>query len=209
MKQDELILKYQLKYPEFSNTEYYDFIERVNVYYATRNSLFIRFDIQELYRLGLEDYKYAKENDIPFRNYEVYTDFTVAYNRECLLSTFTDIYKYTGGAHGSTERISTLWNLSLGKNLNLSDLFIYPNQYESYITDIIINYIEEDIKAGNDIYFEDYKTNVVDRFNPMNFYISEDGIVIYFQQYDIAPYSSGILTFLIPFEEGIMELPEC
>jgi hypothetical protein len=33
--------------------------------------------------------------------------------------------------------------------------------------------------------------------------------VIYFQQYDIAPYSSGIVEFLIPYQEGVVSRPDC
>ena len=53
--------------------------------------------------------------------------------------------------------------------------------------------------GGNPIYFEDYCKLVLDSFNPEQFYLVPRGntydLVIYFQQYDIAPYSTGIPTF--------------
>ncbi|MFV0239920.1 MAG: RsiV family protein [Lacrimispora sphenoides] len=39
-------------------------------------------------------------------------------------------------------------------------------------------------------------------FNINGFFIKPSGIVIYYQQYDIAPYVRGIPEFLFPFQEG-------
>ena len=33
------------------------------------------------------------------------------------------------------------------------------------------------------------------------YYLNRDGIIVYFQQYEIAPYSSGIREFKIPYGE--------
>ena len=74
--------------------------------------------------------------------------------------------------------------------------------------------IREDIPSINSLFIEMVKT-VNDRMerggvNPYtdfeqgfepgyldNFYITGDGVVIFFNQYEIAPYSSGIPTFLV------------
>jgi len=49
------------------------------------------------------------------------------------------------------------------------------------------------------IYFEDYRNLIVQHFNPASYYLSNDGLVIYYQQYEIAPYATGIVEFTIPF----------
>lgn len=61
----------------------------------------------------------------------------------------------------------------------------------------ILKEINSQIAINPDIYFENTCKLVLDAFNPNNFYLVPNGIVIYFQQYDIAPYSSGIRTFTI------------
>jgi len=60
----------------------------------------------------------------------------------------------------------------------------------------------------NNIYFDDYEKNVANYFNPKSFYLVPDGIVIYFQQYEIAPYASGIPQFTIPYSAYILK-PGC
>jgi len=63
----------------------------------------------------------------------------------------------------------------------------------------ILKEINRQILDNKEIYFEDACNLVLETFNPDSFYLVPEGIVIYFQQYDIAPYSSGIRTFLIKY----------
>ena len=63
----------------------------------------------------------------------------------------------------------------------------------------ILKQINEQIAKKPEIYFEDTCNLVLETFNPKSFYLTPDNIVIYFQQYDIAPYSSGIRTFNISY----------
>ena len=50
-----------------------------------------------------------------------------------------------------------------------------------------------DFTSGKRLQLED--------FHPGNFFLVPDGIIIYYQQYDIAPYAAGIPEFLIPFSQ--------
>ncbi|MEA4987263.1 MAG: RsiV family protein, partial [Anaerovorax sp.] len=63
----------------------------------------------------------------------------------------------------------------------------------------------EQIKKEPEIYFDDYETLVVETFNPKNFYCTPEGVVVYYLQYDIAPYSSGIREFLIPYGDCVID----
>jgi hypothetical protein len=47
--------------------------------------------------------------------------------------------------------------------------------------------------------YDDYKPLIIKNFDKSSFYLSPEGITIYYQQYDIAPYSSGIAEFTIPY----------
>lgn len=73
----------------------------------------------------------------------------------------------------------------------------------------INNQISEQIQSGENYYFDNYEQNVEDTLNEDNFYITLLGLMIYFQQYDIAPYSSGIPQFLIPYSNKIIIRPRC
>ena len=83
--------------------------------------------------------------------------------------------------------------------MTLQDFFPRNFDYKIDLTEQIIGQIAEQIAAGNDIYFDDYEENVIAEFNPQNFYLTPEGLVIFYQQYAIAPYSSGIMEFTIPY----------
>lgn len=147
----------------------------------------------ELYRQAIETYRYNQENGYPVMVYEVYRTYEVTYNQNNILSLYFDEYIFTGGAHGNIIRSSQNWNFNIGKMIKLSDLY----KEEPYFILNILRQIEREILENPEIYFDDACCLLIDTFNPNSFFITQNGIVIYFQQYDIAPYSSGIREFLI------------
>lgn len=97
------------------------------------------------------------------------------------------------GAHGNTIRSSQNWNLRTGRQLPLS--YFYPNN-PNYVLDILRSIIAQ-IKENPENYFDNYCELVLETFNLESFYVTPESIAIYFQQYDIAPYSTGIPVFNI------------
>ena len=55
-------------------------------------------------------------------------------------------------------------------------------------------------------YFDDYAKLIQNTFNPDSFYLFPGGVVIYFQQYDIAPYATGLPEFVLPVPPGFEPL---
>lgn len=99
---------------------------------------------------------------------------------------------------GITIRSSQNWDLQSGKQFLLS--YFYKNPY--YIINILkeINLqIKNQIESGSNYYFDNYCELVLENFSFKNFYLTNDSVAIFYQQYDIAPYSSGIPIFYIPF----------
>lgn len=124
------------------------------------------------------------------------------------LSVYIDKYEFTGGAHGSTVRSSDTWELSSGTNIPLYTFFKRGTDYERLLTEEIIKQAEYNMKQNPGIYFDDYKNLILKNFNQQNFYLTPQGLVIYYQQYDIAPYSTGIVEFTIPYKT-IGWYPKC
>lgn len=147
----------------------------------------------ELYKEAIELYKYNKENGYPQMMYELYREYQITLNQENAVSMYIDEYIFSGGAHGTTTRTSQTWNLMLGKMVELYEL--YPN--EQYFLLDILRKINREISENIEIYFADPYPLVVEYFNPDSYYIDNGKVVIYFQQYDIAPYSSGIIEFTL------------
>ncbi len=95
----------------------------------------------------------------------------------------------------SEEYLQEAYNLNLanGEEISLQEILKEKKDY----VEIINREIERQIKLNPEAYFEEGA--VFQSISPEQpFYIIEDGIVIYFGLYEIAPYSSGIRYFKIP-----------
>ena len=201
--------KYDIKYPillpilNYYCTSYYnlDVINNIN------NTIYS--DVKNLkYKVKNKSKEYKKEyyqivlsesnKDYVKYQYELYIDYKLTYNKNNIISIPMNIYEFTGGAHGMTYLNSYNYNLINGKKLKLSDIFKENIDYKK----IIDNYIKYVIKKNPDIYFQGN-----DGFKGIkeeqSFYIEDDGIVIYFDLYEIAPYYVGIPKFKIKYDEFI------
>lgn len=192
-----VVLTYSIEYPKIvSNNCSNCGIRRFNSYNFQRALELQNRAENELYNEAVELYRYNKENGYPIMVYEIVEKYNVTYNNNCVISLYSDEYIYTGGAHGNTVRTAQTWKLNLGRQLQLCEFF----KENPYFLKDIFNEIIEQIQKDPDIYFDDYCTLMLSTFNPESFYLTDDGLVIYYGQYDIAPYSSGIREFQISIE---------
>ena len=152
----------------------------------------------ELFNQAKEAYIENKQNVFHFFNYVYMMTYAVAYNKNSILSIYYDIYEYTGGAHGLTTRYSDTWNIIEAKTYNLKTIF-GSKGYRTIIYDYIAKEIMRQIDKEEAYYFDDYTKNIIEYFDPRNFYLADENLVFYYPLYSLAPYSSGIVEFKIPF----------
>ena len=193
--ENTVVLKYHIEYPEIVMDwqQNRNGIKKFNDYNLKMALQTQQKAENELYKEAIELYKYNKENGYPQMMYELYREYQITLNQENAVSMYIDEYIFSGGAHGTTTRTSQTWNLMLGKMVELYEL--YPN--EQYFLLDILRKINREISENIEIYFADPYPLVVEYFNPESYYIDNGKVVIYFQQYDIAPYSSGIIEFTL------------
>lgn len=148
------------------------------------------------YRIQTESEEYlqeAKKKGWEIRKYMAIAYYIVHYQTNDLLSLSVFYYCYTGGAHGCTVQEAYNLNLVNGERITLPDILKEKKDY----LEIIDREIKRQIQLNLEAYFNDALFHSISQEQP--FYIIEDGIVIYFGLYEIAPYSSGIRYFKIPF----------
>lgn len=188
------VVSFSVSYPSVET--YSRFVkENINAYYRSCASKFYRYVANELYTNAVRDYKNSKLQDYPFRTHQALMNYTVTLNNHCHLSTYDDRYEYTGGAHGSTIRHSDTFNLKNGRRLSFYSFF----RPDPGIRKNLINIFIAQAQKNPQNFFDDYKELIQKNFKPENFYLTEQGFVFYFQQYDIAPYASGIVEFFVPY----------
>jgi hypothetical protein len=180
----------------------------ISEFYSETASAYYAYATGSFYNSAVNEYINDRKNKIPFRTYTAMKVYEVPYNQNDFLSIFNDTYEFTGGAHGNTVRRADTWSLVMGRRLALSDFFI-NNTYQGIILGNIIEQINEQLSKGNNIYFDDYKKNVFKYYDERNFYLTPEGFAVYFPLYSIAPYSSGLVTFVIPYSNfgGLLKYP--
>lgn len=154
-------------------------------------------DLQDELQAEIESYvKYNQENDFPIRPYELVTRYQECYQNNAMLSLYVDYYQYTGGAHGSTDRRPYNIDLKNGQDIALKDLFLSGYDYRTALNTLI----SEQIAAEPDMYFTGdmgFKGITDDQ----RYYIQNGFLVVYFSQYEIAPYAAGFPEFKIPLAD--------
>ncbi|EMQ95790.1 hypothetical protein D778_01680 [Xanthomarina gelatinilytica] len=124
--------------------------------------------------------------------WEAQIDGEVMYQSADVISLSITTYMNTGGAHGHLNVSFLNFNAQTGKMLKNEDLF------EDYLafTKIAKTYFDEEIADKKDLYFEP------DNFTlPENIGFNEEGVILLYNTYEIAPYSSGMTEIQIPWEE--------
>lgn len=196
------VLNCTIRYPHFTSTCSREAARTVNEYYRSLVREKGRYCRTVLYPQAVKDETFSRSRNFPFFPYEFDISYQVTYNADCLVSLYLDQYEFMGGAHGSTLRTSQTWDFETGQQLQLSDFFPHNTGFIQELQSWIEHVIAERLLSNPDTYFDDYPKLLRDTFQAGNFYLISQGIVLYYQHYDIAPYSSGIPEFLLPFADG-------
>lgn len=200
------VLTMSVQYPEIRIRDNPQAQARINSRFLEQKSAFSRYAAGTLYRQAVRDYHNAQAHGYPFRAYDAVMKYEITLNQDCHLSTYRDQYEFTGGAHGNTVRKSDTFSLENGRRFALSHFFAPGTNYRRIVVSKILRQAEENMRQNPGIYFEDYKHLILKYFNPDSYYLTPEGVAVYYQQYEIAPYSSGIVTFVIPYDSLGIEL---
>jgi len=153
------------------------------------------FNFKTILQTESEEYlQSAKEEGWEIRKYQASAYYIVHYQKDDLLSLSVFYYRYTLGAHGYTLQRAYNYNLLNGEEILLNDILKGKKDY----VDIINQEIKRQMELNPQEYFSEW--SVFQSINEeQTFYLIEDGIVVYFGLYEIAPYASGIRYFKIPY----------
>ncbi len=190
IKEDHEALKVDMVFPLVTGVKDKQVEEKINQ--------IIQEDVHNFKEiLQTESEKYlqgAKEEGLEIRKYIVTTYYIVHYQKDDLLSLSVFYYSYTLGAHGHTLQRAYNFNLENGKEILLGDILKEKKNY----VDVINQEIKRQMELNPQEYFSEWSVfQSISEEQP--FYLLEDGIVIYFGLYEIAPYASGIRYFKIPY----------
>ena len=144
--------------------------------------------------------EYASNPDMV--EYTFDRDILVARSDETVLSMAVMEGSYLGGAHPFGMTTGRTYDTQTGKELSLKDVV---SDYDG-----IYEYVKKQLKENYDqsMFFEDYQDTLQKMFydesgdyGTVQWTISQTGLSIYFNQYDLAPYAAGSQQVDISFKD--------
>jgi hypothetical protein len=133
-------------------------------------------------------------------SWEAKVKATVDYRTDSLINIKLHHYTFTGGAHGYEGDRSLIFNAVTGRSLEYKDIFKDEKAFTAFAEKKFRTAYK--IPAGKPInstglMFEDEKFAL-----PQNIFFKENGILLYYNAYEVAAYAEQQKELLIPYSEA-------
>jgi len=174
---------------------------RVKRFYQLQSRSFLRYCERCLLPQAAAEYQTALAFSGPLPAFRAELDYHVTYNQGGLWSLYTQSRETTGPGGTLVTRRGDTWDLAEGYPVPLKDFFPAGTAWKKRLLTLAAEDIQRRERAGAGRFHEGWRRELR-RFNPQNFYLTEDGLAFFYPMYAIAPASEGIPTFVLPYGEG-------
>jgi hypothetical protein len=131
--------------------------------------------------------------------WEITLNGKVTYQSESIVCIEIKYYTFTGGAHGNGGFRAILCDTKTGKMIPNNALFINSKKFKSYAEKKFrLKYnipLQKSINSTG-LQFEDEKFQL-----PQNIFYTDKGLLLYYNQYEIASYADGPKELFLPIDE--------
>lgn len=188
---------YTLQYPSFFNFKntYFNVNQNVlNNINSTINSDVLTFKnglVDEEKQVNADNIKNSK----PQVKYKVVTNYAVTFNKNHILSTIVSLMSFVDNEGPRYNELNNYnFDLLTGNEFTIGSVF---NPNVDYLK-VITNYVNYKISQNKELYYKDV---VVDIPEDQAFYLTDEGIVIYFGVDEITPNEFGIPRFTMEYKK--------
>ena len=135
-------------------------------------------------------------------NFQWDEEFAIMRNKGNYLSIRRDRSQYTGGVHGSLQIMGDNWLFRAGDYylLSLTDILPGAEDPRSLVMEQALEQAKQQEEAQPGLFYENYQETMGDVWQE-DWYLTEESLVVVFQEYALGPYTSGPMLFEIPFTE--------
>lgn len=188
---------YTLQYPSFFNLKNTNFNVNQNILNNINST--INSDVFT-FKNGLVDEEKQvnsdnAQNNQPLSKYNVITNFAVPFNKNHILSTIVSLMAFVNNEGPRYDELNNYnFDLLTGNEFTIGSVF---NPNIDYLK-VITNYVNYKINQNKDLYYPDATVEISD---DQSFYLTDEGIVIYFGVDEIAPKEFGIPKFTMEFKK--------
>ena len=184
--------------PEIESEEYASAAAIINSYYEEQIEKHMEYADTELYDYAIYNYTNYPADFTPLRTEQF---FDVKYNGNGYLSIVRYIVDSVGDQTSNTAVTTETFELSSGGLVTGSYAFTDGQQVKELVTKRVKTDIEAEIKAGVRNYYANWESAISDGFDIDHFFLTEDGVVFYYDLYILADAAEGMPTFVVPYDE--------
>lgn len=174
---------------------------RIHRYYQTQCRAFLRYCESLLLPQAAAEYRTALAASSPLPEFRAELSYRVTYNQDGLWSLYTQSRERVGPGPELVTRRSDIWDLTEGYPVPLGDFFPKGAGWKKRLVTLAAEEIERRIRAGMGEYLPEWRKAVRRRFNPQNYYLTEEGLAFFYPMYALAPGNLGVPTFILPYNE--------
>ena len=195
-------------------------IEAVAYYPVIENSYkipcfdLINFDYEWDVDKFMEEARAKKEDALNLRKEmgEAFTPFVYeltfeqTYRKWGYLSFTNHKYINVGGVHPTKTMESRTYCTSYTEEFSISDVIdeeMLDVSLNQYVTNLFVNKLKEIAPESADIYTYDYINEYI---GYVQFYLTKNSVVLYFNQGELAPYALGVISVEIPYDPQLFNI---
>ncbi len=176
---------------------------RIKRFYQLQCRSFLRYCERCLLPQAAAEYRSALEASRPLPAFRAELGCRVTYNEGGLWSLYTQARETLGPGPALLTRRGDTWDLAAGYPVPLRDFFPAGTAWKKRLFSQAEEEARRRERAGAVRWREDWRRQLRRRFNPQNFYLTEEGLAFFWPMYALAPAAEGIPVFLLPYGDGV------
>lgn len=127
---------------------------------------------------------------------------TVTRNDGVTLSVLREVYENFGGAYPLITYQAETFDLASQGRLLLGNLFTVPEEdYLPRLRDMILAQMAQKETESGVVYYEYAREQLMSLLDPMDFALTGDSLLIFYNEYVLAPHAAGLQHFYLPLEQ--------
>ena len=184
-----------------SNLPHVESLPQIHSYYQT-----LWEDLKATYRLNLNDAAQHRAECLrmgqEFTRWTVEIQFDVLRNDGTTLSVLREIYENFGGAHPMITYQAETFDVASQGRLLLGDLFsVAEDAYSARLQDMILTQMDQKETETGVLYYDFAREQLMTLHDPLDFALTEDCLLIFYNEYALAPHAAGPQHFYLPLSD--------
>lgn len=174
--------------------------KRIWRYYQLQCRAYLRYCEKWLFPQARTEYRRALAASTELPCFRAELDYRVTWRDGRFLSLYTQSREDCGGSTALTRRGDT-WDLLQSCPVPLSSFFPPRSAWKRDLLLLLAEELQRQTRAGVGRYHETWRKALRRRFNPQNYYLTGDGLALFYPMYALAAEDGGIPTFIIPYKD--------